>query len=434
MLNPQLGSIENFGNKQFIVTDKERTGIAVFGPYSEYDEGRYVVTFNLSIHEINMGHGDAVVAIIEVTACNGQTVIAKSNVYASRLLAGRGRIALDFALSAKAKLEFRVHTTGRASLRIDQERPISKIFAQGWACPDIEQTDNLLEAFKSIRTVLDLCIRERITACEESIAHLTTLTNNYFRYANAYATAGSFEIQRRSLELLRLLKPTRAQGFEKARFGSPNDGGYVMIDDFDQIDAALSFGIEQNASWDVSIADRGVPVYQFDHTIDVPPVSRSDLFFFKKRIVAQAAPGCETINDLVDRYGRPASASLILKIDIEHDEWPVFEATTEAALSCFAQIVAEFHGFGSLIDLQWSDRAQRVFEKITGQFGVVHVHANNHCGLSSVANTPVPEVLEITFANRSRYRLVSADEMFPGPFDAPNHPYLPDIHLGKFVY
>jgi len=111
MLNSELGSIENFGNKQFIVTDKELTEIAVYGPYSEYDEGRYVVTFNLSIHEINMRYGDTVVAIIEVTTCNGQTVIAKSNVFASRLLAGRGRIALDFALSAKVKLEFRVHTT-----------------------------------------------------------------------------------------------------------------------------------------------------------------------------------------------------------------------------------------------------------------------------------------------------------------------------------
>jgi hypothetical protein len=230
------------------------------------------------------------------------------------------------------------------------------------------------------------------------------------------------------------LRPHRAKGFEKARFGSPNDGGYILIDDFDQIDAAFSFGVEQNMSWDVSVADRGIPVYQFDHTIDVPPVSRNDLIFFKKRIVAQAAPDCETINDLVERYGRAGSASLILKIDIEHDEWPVFDATSEAALSCFAQFVGEFHGFGSMIDPQWNERVRRIFEKIIKQFGVVHVHANNHCGWNSVANIAVPEVLEITFANRNRYSLVAANEVFPGPLDAPNHPYLPDIHIGKFVY
>jgi hypothetical protein len=331
-------------------------------------------------------------------------------------------------------------------------RPITGIFRRFSSTPPdmyvrVEKVDDLVEALKSVQTNTDLCIgradenksvierlEQKIAACEESIGRLAALTYEHSRCTNAFATAGSFEIQRRVLGILQLLKPHQAAGFKKARFGSANDGGYILIDDFDQIDAAFSFGIEQNASWDVSVADRGVPVYQFDHTVDVPPVSHGDLFFFKKRIVAEAAPGCETINALVDRCGRAGFASLILKIDIEHDEWPVFDATSEAALSCFAQIVGEFHGFGSLIDSQWSNRARRVFEKITGQFGVVHVHANNHCGLNSVANTAVPEVLEITFANRSRYQLVPGDEMFPSPLDAPNYPYLPDIHLGKFVY
>lgn len=301
--------------------------------------------------------------------------------------------------------------------------------------------------FPDFQRTLDVCLRradenkstmerleQKIVACEESIGRLTALTHEHSRCTNAFATAGSFEIQRRVLEILQLLKPHQAEGFKKARFGSANDGGYILIDDFDQINSAFSFGVEQNAAWDVSIADRGVPVHQFDHTIDGPPVSRGDLFFFKKRIVAHAAPGCETIDALVDRYGRGGSASLILKIDIEHDEWPVFDATSEAALSCFAQIVGEFHGFGSMIDPQWNDRARRVFEKLSAQFAVVHVHANNYCGLNSVANTPVPEVLEITFANRSRYTLFPSDEVFPGPLDAPNDPGFPDIHLGKFVY
>ena len=318
----------------------------------------------------------------------------------------------------------------------------------------VERVDELVEALKEVQTNAELSanhtrsisstldehrsalerLEQRIAASEECMSRLAALTHDYARYANAYATAGSFEIHQRVLGLLKLLRPHRAKGFEKARFGSPNDGGYILIDDFHQIDAAFSFGIEQNASWDVCVADRGVPVYQFDHTIDASPVARDDLIFFNKRIVAQPAPGCETINGLVAQHGRRGSASLILKIDIEHDEWPVFDATSETALSCFSQIVCEFHGLGLMIDPQWNERARRVLEKITGHFGVVHVHANNYCGLNSVANIPVPEVLEITFANRSRYRLVPTDEVFPGPLDAPNYPYLPDIHLGAFVY
>jgi hypothetical protein len=333
----------------------------------------------------------------------------------------------------------------------------------------IERIDGLVEALKSIQNDTEICadrmrsisptvladlqttvglclngteqngsvierLEQKIAACEASIGRLTTLTDDHLRYATAFATAGSFEIQRRSLELLRLLKPYRAEGFQKARFGSSNDGGYILLDDFNNINAAFSFGIEQNASWDVSVANRGVPVYQFDHTIDTPPVLRPDLIFSKKRIAAEAGPDCETINDLVKRHASVGSASLVLKIDIEHDEWPVFDSTTDVALSCFAQIVGEFHGFGWMIDPQWSERARRVFEKITCHFGAIHLHANNHCGINSIANIPVPEVLEITFANRSRYNLVTTDEMFPSLLDAPNYPYLPDIHLGKFAY
>ena len=360
------------------------------------------------------------------------------------------------------------------SLLSNLSRPISRVLGRFSSTPPdmylrIERVDGLVEALRSIQnnteacadriqslsstvladlqTAVGLCLsrtqengsiierlEKEIAACEVSIGRMTALTTDHLRYANTYATAGSFEIQRRSLELLRLLKPHRAEGFRKARFGSPNDGGYILLDDFENISAAFSFGIEQNASWDVCVANRGVPVYQFDHTIDIPPVWRHDLIFSKKRTAPQAGPDCETINDLVTRHASVGSASLVLKIDIEHDEWPVFDATSDAALSCFAQIVGEFHGFGLMIDPEWSERARRVFEKITSRFAAVHLHANNHCGINSVANIPVPEVLEITFANRSRYSFVAADEMFPGALDAPNYPYLPDIHLGKFAY
>src|SRR5438552_188332 len=38
----------------------------------------------------------------------------------------------------------------------------------------------------------------------------------------------------------RLLRPQAATGVKKARLGSANDGGYVMLDDFQGVDTALS--------------------------------------------------------------------------------------------------------------------------------------------------------------------------------------------------
>jgi hypothetical protein len=64
-----------------------------------------------------------------------------------------------------------------------------------------------------------------------------------------------FETQDEIKNILRLLRPYAAEGFTKARFGTPYDGGYILLDDFRGIDTAFSFGVEQNASWDADIAN-----------------------------------------------------------------------------------------------------------------------------------------------------------------------------------
>ena len=57
-----------------------------------------------------------------------------------------------------------------------------------------------------------------------------------------------------------------------------------------------------------------------------------------------------------------------------------------------------------------------------------------YAGFSNIANVIVPNVLEITFANRSLYSFSETDEVFPGPLDVPNDPSRPDMHLGTFRF
>jgi Methyltransferase FkbM domain len=281
-------------------------------------------------------------------------------------------------------------------------------------------------------------VEQKIDGLATSVKTLTERSEQLLaelHYANAFARSGAFEVQRRALELLRVIEPLRVEGFQKARFGSAHDGGYVMVDDFDGVAAAFSFGIAQDANWDVAVADRGVPVYQFDHTIEAPPITRPDLIFTKAPIVATPAQGGHTIDELVRKYGKSDEPSLILKIDIEGSEWPVFDSASEDSLSRFTQIVSEFHFLKNVaVDPGWHEQALRVFKKLTHNFGVVHVHANNGHGVNLAANIMLPHIIEITFANRRRYRLGATDEIFPGPLDSPNDPHFPDIHLGRFIY
>lgn len=238
----------------------------------------------------------------------------------------------------------------------------------------------------------------------------------------------------RILNLAPYLVPRKAVGHSKIRVGSLHDGGYVCLDDFAEVTSAFSFGIGQNDDWDLEIANRNIQVYQFDHTIHSPPHSHVNCYFEQKRIVphALASEASESISSLLDKYADP-SCSTILKIDIEHDEWDVFMSASEADLNRFSQIMCEFHGFSEIDDAVWYNRSLAVVEKLHRLFDVIHIHPNNYSRWITIGNIPFPELVEVTYANRSRYAFEATDESFPTPLDSPNEPNRPELHLGPFV-
>jgi hypothetical protein len=241
--------------------------------------------------------------------------------------------------------------------------------------------------------------------------------------------------QKPFLKLASLFSPQRVRGFEKIRVGSDCDGGYIMLDDFNDIDLALSFGVETNADWDAVIADRGVAVQQYDYSVDISPIVDERVKFFKTKIVATKETESEaSIGSILSESQVTRDASVILKIDIEGDEWPVFERCDPADLARFSQILVEFHSFSLGRDPFWLGRATRVMQKIISKFGVFHVHANNWMQMCVVGNVYFPEILEVSFANRARYQFDDTSELFPTALDQPNNPLRPDLYLGSFKY
>jgi hypothetical protein len=243
--------------------------------------------------------------------------------------------------------------------------------------------------------------------------------------------AGSKREQAAILDLLSCLTPRQVAGFDKVRLGRDGDGGYVMLNDFAEVSAALSFGINDDCSWDTDIARRGIDVYQYDHTVDGPPTPNARFRFFKKRIAAEMSEQSETLGSALAKLPAPDVGHTILKIDIEGSEWEVFDSTTIEQLARFSQVVGEFHGFSNALDASWRDTAHRVMSKLRSVFEVVHVHGNNHAPFAVVANIAIPESIELTFANRTIYTCQETDEVFPTPIDQPNWEGHPDIFLGS---
>jgi hypothetical protein len=230
------------------------------------------------------------------------------------------------------------------------------------------------------------------------------------------------------------ISPYDIAGKRKLRIGGMRDGGYVMLDGFDHIHAAYSLGVGGDVSWDLEMANRGIPVHQFDHTVSAPP-SQHPLFSFNKQgIAAQDGGEFVSIPSILRRNGHAGRRDLILKIDIECHEWDAFDATPSEDLACFEQIVIELHGFLRFAEPEWRAKTQRVLGKLFQTHVSYHVHANNWADFQIIEGVPVPDVLEVGYIRRDSHVITPSGAMYPTPFDIPCHPDRPDIMLGNFRF
>ena len=236
---------------------------------------------------------------------------------------------------------------------------------------------------------------------------------------------------------LSLLSPEEVEGVGKLRVGRDFDGGYVMLDDFAGITAALSLGIADDVSWDEAIAARGIEVVQFDPSVPGPPVEHERFHFERLRVAPEDAPGTVSLARAVaDRTAPGDGPDLLLKMDIEGAEWDVLAGCDEALLGRFRQILLEFHDLDRMGEEAFGARVHAVFARLARTHLVTHVHGNNCGNFAVVGNVPVPQSLEVSFAARSAYSSAKAGVpgSFPTPLDHPNQPGRADLFLGAFRF
>jgi hypothetical protein len=234
------------------------------------------------------------------------------------------------------------------------------------------------------------------------------------------------------LDFFRQFAPFEVDGHDKIRLGNDRDGGYIFINDFADVSAVISCGIGDDVTCDYAFAQQGKTVLQFDHTVDGPPMPHERFQFHKQAIDAFGIiPGSVKLWDVVEATGDPSKADLLLKIDIEGDEWMTFANFPSQILKRFRQISCEFHGSSRLPDPASHTLYLRAIKNISASFFPAHLHANNSVGFANVMGVAVPEVFEVTFVNRDLYRQSSRLCTLPAELDRPNYPGFPDLFLGS---
>lgn len=241
------------------------------------------------------------------------------------------------------------------------------------------------------------------------------------------------------LELHDLVRPQTFPELAKRRVGNrSSDGGYVMVDDFEGIQAACSLGIGLDISWDLEMTSFGVDIYQFDHTVEAPAevAQNPKLHFQKCGIAAETHPErrMKSIADILNHEMAGYSGDLILKIDIDGHEWDVFKNMLDPVLRRFRQICVEIHNpLGRPDDSATRLRNLGVLRKLVSSHAPVHLHANNGGKVRTLCGLQVPKLLEITYLRRDGQHFTDSEETFPGALDVPNVPSREEIPIGEMV-
>ena len=234
------------------------------------------------------------------------------------------------------------------------------------------------------------------------------------------------------LSLLLHISPKDCKHLKKIRVGSASDGGYVIPNDLEGIQGLISIGVGPDVSFDFALAERGIPSYQYDHTVDENP-SKHELFHFHKLGWADHSSGeFVDLQTMIESNGLDEHDDLFLKFDVEGAEWDGLSTVSLETLSKFRHITCELHGLTQLSHHEKFTTVKNTLEKLTFNHTCVHIHANNYGGIALVHGIPMPDVVEVSFLRNDRDIFAQFHGTIPSPLDAPNNAAMPDIILRAF--
>ncbi|CAB4914583.1 unannotated protein [freshwater metagenome] len=219
------------------------------------------------------------------------------------------------------------------------------------------------------------------------------------------ATGGNISTENLALRILEISKHLQISymdGYELVRVGGPADGGYIMLNNFEDIDGAISLGVGPDISWDLDISKKIPLVHLYDHSITKMPNSIPSGTWFKEKAVAHSDLSGTSLEEMISRI--PESNRLLLKCDIEDSEWEIFSQCSKEILQKFDQIVVEFHWIIEKLNNDKFALLLATFENLAQTHSVINIHANNYAKFEIVANCPVPDVMEITYARTKSYK------------------------------
>jgi hypothetical protein len=177
-------------------------------------------------------------------------------------------------------------------------------------------------------------------------------------------------------EILAELQPVALKNCTFKRFGSANDGGYLMCENLiEPLDAAYSYGVGPNDDWGCEVSRRyHVPLHQYDCFDPARPTCNGGTFVFHDECVGdrtgyRKSRFFDTLENQIRKNG-DTGKQVIIKMDIEGAEWDSLLAAPDELLASIPQITMEMHGYSD-------PKILEVIRKLKRHFYLVNLHFNN---------------------------------------------------------
>ena len=149
----------------------------------------------------------------------------------------------------------------------------------------------------------------------------------------------------------------------------------------------------------------------YDHTIKKLPFENKRFHWKKIGLSSKKInnSNMKTLNELLKENGHLNQKNMILKIDIESNEWDIFQELPIKTLKQFKYIIGEFH-----FSYKNKDKYLNLLKKIEKTHQIFHLHCNN-CAtkLIDFYGYRICSYLEISFVQKKGYHFYKFNSTFP---------------------
>ena len=221
--------------------------------------------------------------------------------------------------------------------------------------------------------------------------------------------------------------PKKVKGKNLKIYGHLGDGAYILTDDLKNIKIAYSFGISVEFSFDLNLADQGIDVYMYDHTINGLNFDsfnignnkklehdinyyQNKLHFFKIGVTPSNdhLSNMKTFEEILRDNGHMNEKNMILKMDVEGAEWGILRGLSDDILKKFEYITLELHLSNNPENYQYE-----VIKKLSKFHQAIFIRFNNAGGLVKFGNNKMCSLTEITYIIKEGNEFIRDNSIYP---------------------